>query len=883
MSGRLARLCSAVLAILWLSICGPPLCSQTSPAAKDAPSEEVSLQVIVVRTPEEAQEVIEELKKGANFTNLAREKSIDPTAQDGGFMGKFTPSSLRAELRDAVQGLDPGQFTAPVHIPSGYAVLRIMGEEGDAAAKSADPARSFALAATGTIKYTPELDGLSEAEAALLHFPKTPAWNKDPHTVCEFREKSLEQMISAAKELLAHDPGNFSGPRPIDAMQAHFALAELYSYKGEMAAALEEFQNSYRIATSEVPAAIPQMEEALGIAYLHKSEMENGAYTAPGERCLFPPRAANAYQDTHDSQSAIEYFLKYLEKKPNELEVLWLLNLAYLTVGKYPSGVPEKYLIPVSAFASKENVGRFADVAAETGLRLFSMAGGVVVDDFENNGLLDVVTSSFDSCGSMHYFHNNGDGTFTDQTAKSGLSGQVGGLNIMQTDYNNDGCLDLLVLRGGWEWPQRKSLLRNNCDGTFTDVTVAAGLGEPTSTQAAVWADINNDGWLDLFVGNESGTAQLFLNKGDGTFTDITYKAGVSGDGMAFSKGVAAADYDNDGYVDLYVSNLNGDNFLYHNNHDGTFTEVAREAGVPGSRKGFATWFFDYDNDGFPDLFVTSYFTSVDETIRTYLGLPHNATGLKLYKNLGNGTFRDATTEVGLDKVFMPMGANFGDVDNDGYLDIYLGTGNPSYASVIPNVLLRNHDGRYFVDITASSGTGELHKGHGIAFADLGNNGNEDIVAEVGGATRGDSHALRLFENPGHDNDWITLKLVGVKTNRPAIGARIKVTVENQGQGVRSIYRTVGSGGSFGASPLQQHIGLGKSARIVNIDVYWPVSNTHQVFQNVEKNQFLEIKELAESYTKLDRKPFRLKGPPAEPSSTSRNAAPNLPASKGQE
>jgi hypothetical protein len=328
----------------------------------------------------------------------------------------------------------------------------------------------------------------------------------------------------------------------------------------------------------------------------------------------------------------------------------------------------------------------------------------------------------------------------------------------------------------------------------------------------------------------------------------------------AFSKGVAAADYDNDGYPDLYVSNMSGVNFLYHNNHDNTFTEVAHKAGVLGPGRGFATWFFDYDNDGWPDLFVTSYFTSVEESARTYMGLPHNATSLKLYKNLGDGTFRDVSAEVGLDKVFMPMGANFGDIDNDGFLDIYMGTGNPSYASLVPNVLLHNKGGKSFVDVTASSGTGELHKGHGVAFADLDNDGDEDIIAEVGGATPGDSHALRVFENPGHGNDWISLKLVGTKTNRGAIGARIKVTVENPGQGTRSIYRTVGSGGSFGASPLQQHIGLGKSARIVDLEVWWPTSNTRQHFANVGTDQFLEITEFAQDYRKLERKQYRLGG-----------------------
>ncbi len=204
----------------------------------------------------------------------------------------------------------------------------------------------------------------------------------------------------------------------------------------------------------------------------------------------------------------------------------------------------------------------------------------------------------------------------------------------------------------------------------------------------------------------------------------------------------------------------------------------------------------------------------------------------------------------------MTMGANFGDVDNDGYPDMYLGTGNPSYASLLPNVLLRNKDGKSFVDVTASSGTGELHKGHGVAFADIDNDGDEDIITSIGGAIPGDRHAFRLFENPGNGNDWISLKLVGVKANRSAIGARIKVTVKNQAGAARSIYRTVGSGGSFGGSPLQQHIGLGKSAQIVSIEILWPGSRTPQTFSNVGKNQFLEIKEFATEYTKLERRPL---------------------------
>jgi tetratricopeptide (TPR) repeat protein len=868
-----------------------PVFSQTSQSTAGTPSNEITLLIIVVSSAEEAQHILDRVKKGESFLTLAKENSIDSTAEDGGRMGNVSLSMLRPELRNALNNVGPGQLSPVVRTTLGYAILKVVQRGAQGAGGNPSSGGSSATAATGSVKYAFNLGGLGEAELGFMKSSKPSDWSQDPRKICQTRKQSLAaEKASLEKFLSSGNQELLKTHLPLDVLSAHFSLGELNSYEGDMDQAIEQYQEAYKIAVSDISSASLQMNEALGIAYLHKSEMENDVYRNPGERCLLPMGPGNAYTKTGNSEKAIEYFLKYLEQKPNELEVKWLLNLAYMTVGAYPEKVPPQYLIPPSVFESTEKVGRFVDVASQAGLNSFSTAGGVIVDDFESNGRLDVVTSSnkgnfdvvtssFDSCGAMHFFHNNGDGTFTDQADKAGLADQFGGLNILQADYNNDGCLDILVLRGAWEIAQRKSLLRNNCDGTFTDVTAASGLAMPaTSTQAAVWVDINNDGLLDLFVANEDAPAQLFLNKGDGTFEDIADSAHV--DRIMFSKGVATADYDNDGWPDLFVSNLNGPDFLYHNNHDNTFTEVALQAGVQSPTHGFATWFFDYDNDGWPDLFVTSYFTSVDESARTYLGLPHNATTLKLYKNMKDGTFRDVTAEVGLDKVFMPMGANFGDIDNDGFLDIYLGTGNPSYASLVPNVLLRNHDGKYFVDVTASSGTGELHKGHGIAFADLDNDGDEDIIAEVGGATLGDSHALRVFENPGNGNDWISVKLVGVKTNRGAVGARIKVTVENKGHGTRSIYRTVGSGGSFGASPLQQHVGLGKDARIVDLEIWWPTSNTRQHFANVDKNQFLEIKEFAQDYIKLDRRPYRLGGAQRDASALAKRAEPSSAKSR---
>jgi tetratricopeptide (TPR) repeat protein len=853
----LETICRIGGCLLGLMLCGSGLlCAlfygQSPPAAKES-SKGVALQVIVVSTPELANQVLEKLKAGSDFATLAKEKSIDPTADTGGFTGRMDLAALRPELRDALKGVAPGQLSPITRIPSGYAILKVIPEKEAEKTGNVPRARLEAISAYGSVLYSPSVSGLLEAEEALLRFPKISGWQQDPLLTCQMRTQSLAAATERLEKSLA--PANrekLEQQKPFDLTQEHFALGELYCYAGSMDLAIEQYQEAYRIASEKVPRAVPQIEFALGVALLHRSEMVNEVYHAPGEKCLFPMRPGNAYQKGADSQKAIEYFSKYLEEKPQALDARWLLNLSYATLGEYPDGVPAKYRIPLSVFESKESVSRFVDVAPSVGVDTFSMAGGVIVDDFENNGRLDILTSSMDMCQPLRYFHNNGNGTFTDRAHEAGLAKQLGGLNLIQTDYNNDGCLDFLVLRGGWEFPLRPSLLKSNCDGTFTDVTVASGIGETlVASQTAVWADINNDGLLDLFLGNESGGNELFLNKGDGTFENISHTAGIDQPGK--TKGVVAADYDHDGYVDFYVTNYLGENRLYRNNHDNTFTDVAAQAGVLGTGRSFAAWFFDYDNCGWPDLFVNSYFISVDESVRTYLGLAHNAGTLKLYKNLGNGTFRDATQEVGLDKVFMPMGANFGDIDNDGFLDIYLGNGNPSYVSLLPHVLLRNHEGKYFVDVTASSGTGELHKGHGVAFADIERRGYEDIVTETGGAVPGDRHTLRLFANTADGNDWINLKLVGVKSNRPAIGASIKLTVENEGKTTRSIYRTVGSGGSFGASPFEQHIGLGKSARILNLDIFWPASGTRQSFTEVTKNQFLEIREDSKEVKRLER------------------------------
>jgi tetratricopeptide (TPR) repeat protein len=815
----------------------------------------IQLGIIVLPTLEDAQAAVKLLNAGQDFAVLAKEKSIDATATDGGYMGNLDPSELRVEIRDALGGHHVGELTNIVRLPSGFAVLKILSVAPSTA--DLNPQRIAALIGNGVIRVGANVSGMSEANAAFVEYAKEMGWHPhDLNAVCSTRKDSLADAKTSVEVALT---GSGSAKMSVqDQIAGYSSLAQLYGYTGDMEQSIREWKIAYDLAQTGDPAALPNLEESIGTAYLHWSEMENNIYRGNTDLDIFPPlHPHESYDKKDESRQAIEYFLKYLRRQPDDLEVRWLLNLAYMTLGEYPSGVPPAYLIPEQGFQSRQSVGRFVDVAPAAGLNVFRAAGGIIVDDFDNDGLLDVVASSMDVCDPIRFFHNNGDGTFSDWTEKAGLMDQLGGLNVVAADYNNDGCMDILVLRGGWEFAQRKSLLRNNCDGTFTDVTNESGLGgKVTSTQAAAWADIDNDGYLDLFVVGENSPAQLFHNKGDGTFEEIGASAGI--DQTTFSKGVAAADYDGDGFMDFYVTNQHGVNFLYHNNGNRTFTEVARQAGVQAPSFSFSTWFFDYDNDGWPDLFVAGYLPSVDEALKTYVGGQRNVETLKLYRNRHDGTFEDVTQQVGLDKVFMVMGSNFGDIDNDGYLDMYLGNGKPSYTSPLPHVLLRNNDGKSFVDVTESSGTGELHKGHGIAFADLSRRGSEDIVAGNGGAVPGDKHTVRVFENPGNNNNWLNVRLVGVKTNREGLGAQIHVTVQNGNSAPRSVYRTVGQTSSFGGNPMEQLIGLGPNAHPVTLDIWWPTSKTRQHFTGVAANQYIEVKEFAASYTHLERHPFRL-------------------------
>jgi hypothetical protein len=326
-----------------------------------------------------------------------------------------------------------------------------------------------------------------------------------------------------------------------------------------------------------------------------------------------------------------------------------------------------------------------------------------------------------------------------------------------------------------------------------------------------------------------------------------------------FGKGVAWGDYDDDGLPDLYVSNLSQGCRLYHNRGDGTFVDVASVLHVIGPAAGFACWFWDFDNDGRLDLWVNPNQATLADVIRDQLEQPTAGERPRLYRNMGREEpFQDVTKAVGLDRVVLPMGSNFGDVDNDGFLDIYLGTGRPSYAYLMPNILLRNSGGQTFDDITAATGTGHLQKGHGVAFADWDGDGDADIFVEAGGAVPGDRAHHVLFQNPGNGHHWLTIRLVGTRTNRGAVGARIRLDVTGRGGTVSSRYRTITSGSSFGGNPLACTIGLGLAEGIKEIEVYWPTTRTRQSFANPPIDRAIVINEGQKDFHVLQKSAIRL-------------------------
>jgi len=508
---------------------------------------------------------------------------------------------------------------------------------------------------------------------------------------------------------------------------------------------------------------------------------------------------------------------------------------------------------------------------------LETMGGGVALLDYDNDGRLDMFLTNGakiddpmpdgrqpDKTDAKYWnrlYRQASDGTFADVTEKAGLTGMPQnryGMGVAVGDYDNDGFEDIYVTSYG-----ANTLYHNNGDGTFTDVTTRAGVSGGGWSASAGFLDYDNDGRLDLFVtryvvwsfqnnrycgekkpgfrsychpDNYDGTTDiLYHNNGDGTFTDVSEKSGIAkstGKGL----GVSFADYDNDGFTDIYVANDSVQSFLFHNNGDGTFTEVGLLAGVGFNEDGktFAGMgvdFADYDNDGRPDIVVT------DLSNERYM----------LFRQNADGSFRDVTNSTGLGGAtlsFSGWSTRFFDYDGDGWKDLFVAQGHvmdtiektaPNLKYLQPPLLLRNEAGR-FVKVNAGEPFQQDWAGRGAAFGDLDNDGDVDIVLSNVG-----QRAVALRNDGGNRKTWLQIKTVGTRSNRDGIGCRVKVV---SASGTTQYFTISTAVGYLSASEKRLTVGLDRDAMAGLVEIRWP-SGVVQTFENVKAGQTLTATEPA--------------------------------------
>ncbi|MEJ2008573.1 MAG: CRTAC1 family protein [Acidobacteriota bacterium] len=519
-------------------------------------------------------------------------------------------------------------------------------------------------------------------------------------------------------------------------------------------------------------------------------------------------------------------------------------------------------------------IPQFIDVTRKSGINfrhsfgekelssiLEGVGSGCAWIDYNNDGLLDLYVangrfvegltnhSSPDGDNATnHLYRNNGDGTFTDVTLQAGVPGKGMGTGVTVGDFDNDGYADIYVT--GYNF---SILYHNNGDGTFSDVTADAGVDNPFFGVGAAFLDYDRDGHLDLFVGNylkfdpsyrqfyaamhypgplgyNPEFSRLFHNNGNGTFTDVSKESGISlKPGRAM--GITVGDYDNDGWPDIYIANDTMPSYLYHNNRNGTFTEVAVEVNVAYGQNGEATTamgpiFGDYDNDGWQDIFVS------------------DARFHRLFHNPGKagGFFQDMTNEADVGEVsgqYTGWGDGFFDFDNDGWKDIFLVNGGLRWLIPMESSLLRNNGNSTFADVSTQAGSffEDRHVSRGAAFADYDNDGYIDAYITTLGSK---GILLHNTPAPGKRNHWLTVKLVGTRSNRDGYGASLEAVTGNLHQYVQA----VSGSGYLSQSDPRPHFGLGQHTEVDELTIRWP-SGTVQKLEHVKVDQILTVKEPA--------------------------------------
>jgi len=513
--------------------------------------------------------------------------------------------------------------------------------------------------------------------------------------------------------------------------------------------------------------------------------------------------------------------------------------LAAQRSGGYPAGFPEALRAEVRSGKYRPSV-ELEDVATQMGLDKIGANRGTAVFDIDGDGYLDVMLAS--NHGGMNVYRNNGDGTFTEVTQGSGLEREVETFGVAVGDYNNDGFDDVFITRMGF-YVGHSKLYRNNGDGTFTDATAEAGVGLWGPQFTAQWVDYDCDGNLDLFVCCNLGNVfdrktpnLLFRNNGDGTFTEVSREAGLHT--ISPTTGAAWGDYDNDGYPDLFLSNGVGRAQLFHNNGNGTFTDVSREAGVDVLAFGGVSLWCDYDNDGWLDIVQFVWSPEPDVLYTLFHGNgPPDGHPMRIFHNNRNGTFTIKNRELGLTGCWGTMSGNVGDYNNDGNLDLMLGNGDPHMDHTQPAILLEGDATGKFKDVTFAAGLPYTGKGHGVNMADLNGDGRLCLILASGGAYPGDLLPNSVFRPKTLPGNYLNVRLVGTRSNRNAVGARVMLLA-----GGRTQHRLVSGGTGFGYLPYEQHFGLGPLRAANLLEILWP-SGTRQSIERPPINTTIRITE----------------------------------------
>jgi hypothetical protein len=555
-----------------------------------------------------------------------------------------------------------------------------------------------------------------------------------------------------------------------------------------------------------------------------------------------PYTIAVVYMRMERYAEGIPYALQACKDTPGDIRYLWILRALTLLAGRSEDTIPARFRLQVPGAAPAGF--QFRDATAVSGTGRMALGRGAAWGDFDNDGREDILVGAERT--PFRLLRNLGNGGFQDVAGEMGLVDAAGlGCYASQfIDYDNDGFPDIFLTSNGWGGGGRLFLFHNDAGRRFRDVTEAAGLGGPLNAFGSAWADYDNDGQVDLAVATgiveEGGDRiRLYHNDGHGKFREVGEQAGLKPKARWIC--LCWGDYDGDGRQDLLAASFDQGPFLFHNLGNGRFEDVSLQAGVMAQVHAYTCEFFDYDNDGRLDIFVSTYpdgdFKAMIET--KVSGAPVGPERRQLLlRNNGNGAFDNVTREAGILGWYSAMSSQVGDFDNDGFDEIVLGTGNPELDWCEPKPVLRNDGKGLFSDVGRSCGL--LHFGmlHGIAVGDYDDSGNLSLFGSFGGYYWGERETSRLYRNLGAGNSALEVRLVGTRSNRDAIGARVSALA-----GKRRIFKWVDGGNGFGCGNSRRvHLGVGRNRQVDRLDIEWP-SGLRQSFANLPAGRRIEIVE----------------------------------------